>query len=85
MSGKKSFIKSMFTDCKTGDVSSKRVIGFIGFVSLLAIMFINALYSKSVSPSRELIDAIQYIVIATIVGTSAEKFVKDKGNDGPTI
>jgi len=75
----------MFTDCKTGDVSSKRVIGTVGFVSLLVIMFINALYSKSIAPSRELVDAIQYIVIATIVGTSAEKFVKDKGNDDPTI
>ena len=78
---KKNFIKSMLSDCRSGEVSIKRVIGFAGFVALLVIMFINALYSKSVSPSRELIDAIQYIVIAALFGTSVDKFAKHKDNE----
>jgi len=85
MANKKSFIKSMLTDCKTGEVSSKRVIGFIGFLSLLVLMFINALYSKSVAPANVLVDAITYIVIAALFGTSAEKFVKDKKPNEPEI
>ncbi len=73
---KKNFIKSMLSDCHSGEVSSKRVIGFIGFFALLIIMFINALYSKSIAPSKELIDAIEYIVIAALFSTSVEKFAK---------
>ena len=85
MSKKKGFIKSMLTDCKSGEVSSKGVIGFIGFLSLLTIMFINALYSKSVAPSTQLIDAIEYIVIAALFSTSVEKFAKDKKSDDTEI
>lgn len=75
---KKNFLKSMLSDCHSGEVSSKRVIGFVGFFALLLIMFINALYSKSVAPSKELIDAIEYIVIASLFSTSVEKFAKSK-------
>lgn len=82
MATKKSFIKSMLTDCKSGEISSKRVIGFVGFFSLLLIMFINALYSKSIAPSSPLIDAIEYIVIAALFGTSLEKFANgEKSKD----
>lgn len=75
---KKNFLKSMLSDCHSGEVSSKRVIGFIGFFALLLIMFINALYSKSITPSKELIDSIEYIVIAALFSTSIEKFAKTK-------
>lgn len=81
MANKKNFMKSMFTDCRSGEVSMKRVIGFVGFFALLLIMFINALYSKSIAPSRELIDAIQYIVIAALFGTSVDKFAKHKNTN----
>jgi hypothetical protein len=72
----KSFLQRMLSDARSGDVSSKRVIGFVGFVSLLIIMFINALWSKSVAPANYLVDAIQYIVIAAMFGTVADKFSK---------
>jgi hypothetical protein len=85
MATKKGFIKSMLSDCKSGEVSSKRVIGFIGFLSLLLILFINALYSKSIAPTAPLIDAIKYIVIAALFGTSVEKFAKDKNTNEPEI
>jgi hypothetical protein len=76
MAKKKNFMMSMVSDCRSGDVSIKRVIGFTGFFALLIIMFINALYSKSIAPSKELIDAVQYIVIAALFGTSVDKFAK---------
>jgi hypothetical protein len=85
MSTKKSFIKSMLTDCKSGEVSSKRVIGFIGFLCLIIIMFINSLYPKSIAPSAILVDAIKYIVIGALFSTSVEKFAKDPQDKEPEI
>jgi hypothetical protein len=85
MANKKGFIKSMLTDCKSGEVSSKRVVGIVGFLSLLIIMFINALYPKSIAPTAVLVDAIKYIVIAALFSTSIEKFASDKKPNEPEI
>ena len=76
MAKKKNFMMSMVSDCRSGDVSIKRVIGFTGFFALLIIMFIYALYSNSIAPSKELVDAVEYIVIAALFGTSIDKFAK---------
>tara|TARA_R110000868_G_scaffold135657_2_gene348225 strand:+ start:1624 stop:1881 length:258 start_codon:yes stop_codon:yes gene_type:complete len=85
MATKKNFIKSMLADCKSGEVSSKRVIGFIGFLCLLIVMFINALYPKSIAPSDMLVDAIKYIVIGALFSTSVEKFAKEPKDKEPEI
>ena len=43
----KTFFQRMLSDAKSGDVSSKRVIGFVGFLSLLVInKMMNQLYEK---------------------------------------
>jgi hypothetical protein len=68
------FFQRMLSDSKRGDISSKRVIGVCGFVALTAMMFINALYPKSVAPSNELVSAIEYIVIAALFSASVDKF-----------
>jgi hypothetical protein len=68
------FFQRMLADSKSGDISSKRVIGVSGFIALTAMMFINALYPKSIAPSNELISAIEYIVIAALFSTSVDKF-----------
>lgn len=68
------FFQRMLADSKSGDISSKRVIGVFGFLALTAMMFINALYPKSVAPSNELISAIEYIVIAALFSASVDKF-----------
>ena len=70
----KTFFQRMLSDARSGDVSSKRVIGFVGFISLLVMMFVNALYSKSIAPAEYLVDAIEYIVIAAMFSTTADKF-----------
>jgi len=83
----KNFFQRMLSDAKSGDVSSKRVIGFVGFMSLLVIMFVNALYSKSIAPAEYLVDAMEYIVIAAMFGTVADKFSNQqkKQDDEPTV
>lgn len=87
LSKSKNFFQRMLSDARSGDVSSKRVIGIVGFVSLLVIMFINALYSKSIAPAEYLVDAIEYIVIAAMFGTVVDKFSNHakKQDDEPTV
>lgn len=87
LSKSKNFFQRMLSDARSGDVSSKRVIGVVGFVSLLVIMFINALYSKSIAPAEYLVDAIEYIVIAAMFGTVVDKFSNHakKQDDEPTV
>ena len=87
LSKSKNFFQRMLSDARSGDVSSKRVIGFVGFLSLLVIMFINALYSKSIAPVEYLVDAIEYIVIAAMFGTVVDKFSNHskKQDDEPTV
>jgi len=68
------FFQRMLSDSRSGDISSKRVIGVCGFIALTAMMFINALYPKSIAPSSELISAIEYIVIAALFSASVDKF-----------
>ena len=77
----KSFMHRLLSDSRSGDVSSRRVIGVVGFLALTAMMFINALYPKSIAPDEHLISAVEYIVIAAIFSTTADKFSKREKND----
>jgi hypothetical protein len=58
------------------DVSSKRVIGTIGAIVLFTTMVINSFSPKDISPSKELVEAVEYITIAMFFGTAIEKFAK---------
>jgi hypothetical protein len=71
----------MLSDSRSGDVSSRRVIGVVGFLALTVMMFVNALDPKSVAPDEHLVAAVEYIVIAAILGTTADKFSKREKND----
>ena len=83
MAERNKFMKSMLSG---GDVSVKRVIGFLGFICLLVVMFINALYPKTVAPVPVLVNAIEYIVIAALFGTSIEKFAnRNKPEDSEQV
>lgn len=68
------FFYRMLSDSKSGDVSSRRVIGVVGFFSLVIMMFINSLYPKTIAPNEHLVSALEYIIIACIFGTTADKF-----------
>ena len=62
----KKFLIDMFSS-KEG-VSHKRVLGALGFLSLIVYMFIH---QDIVS-----VEAVEYVMIAYGLGTVAEKFVK---------
>lgn len=71
------FLKSMLSDSKSGEVSSKRVVGFVGFLFLSVTMVINSFFSEEIAPSRELVSAVEFIVIASLFGTSLDKFANN--------
>ena len=58
------------------EVSSKRVIGTIGAIVLFTTMVINSFSPRDISPSKELVEAVEYITIAMFFGTAIEKFAK---------
>lgn len=62
----KRFLINMFSS--KGTTSHKRVLGALGFISLIIYMFI---YHDTVS-----VEAVEYVTIAYSLGTVAEKFVK---------
>jgi len=59
-----------------GQISHKRVLGTIGFLSLATTMTINGLNPKEFQPSAELITAVEWLTMSTIFGTVVEKFSK---------
>lgn len=58
------------------EVSSKRVIGVLGALVLFGTMIANSFSPKDVAPSKELVEAVEYITIAMFFGTAVEKFAK---------
>jgi hypothetical protein len=74
------FIKSMLSDSKSGEVSSKRVIGFLGFLFLAVTMVVNSFFSEEIAPSKELVSAVEFIVIASLFGTSIDRFARSNSN-----
>ena len=57
-----------------GSVSSKRVIGFLGFLFLAGTMTANSFSPVEIAPSAELVEAVKYITIAALFGNTVEKF-----------
>ena len=58
------------------EVSSKRVIGVGGALVLFVTLVANSFSPKDVAPSKELVEAVEYITIAMFFGTAIEKFAK---------
>lgn len=71
----KSFFIKMWSDDK-GLLSHKRILGSFGFVMLTLTMSANALYPKELTPSTELITAVEWLTISSLFGTVVEKFAK---------
>jgi hypothetical protein len=70
----KKFLSNLFG---VGDeVSSKRVVGIVGAFTLFVTMFVNSFFDHNIAPSKELVDAVQYITIAMFGFTSIDKFSK---------
>jgi len=74
----KDFFKNMFSNSQ--GTSHKRVLGTIGFISLVVFLFTCKEPHK-----EEAISAIEYLTIATVFGTVVEKFApKNKETNGDT-
>lgn len=58
------------------DVSSKRFIGVLGALVLMGTMIANSFSPMEVAPSKELVEAVEYLTIAMFFGTAIEKFAK---------
>lgn len=58
------------------EVSSKRVIGVLGALVLFSTMVANSFSPTEIAPSKELVEAVEYITIAMFFGTAIEKFAK---------
>lgn len=70
----KEWINKLLSD---GDgVSSKRLIGILGAVVLFGTMIANSFSALEIAPSKELVEAVEYITIAMFFGTAIEKFAK---------
>jgi len=64
----KNFFASMFSNSE--GTSHKRVLGTIGFLSLVVFLFVTTPDQKN-----NAIEAIEYMTIAMVFGTVIEKFV----------
>jgi hypothetical protein len=72
-----SFVKSMLSEAE-GVISSKRVIGFLGFLSLAVTMIVNSFYDANIAPSVDLVEAVEFITIGALFGTSLDKIMGKK-------
>lgn len=60
---------------ESGVISSKRVIGFTGFLILAITMVINSFFDANIKPSAELVEAVEFITIGALFGTSLDKIL----------
>lgn len=70
----KQFFMTMFSNNE--GTSHKRVLGTIGFISLIVFLFTSGETHKA-----EAVSAVEYITIATVFGTVVEKFANNKNKD----
>jgi len=70
----KKFIIDMVSDSHTNSILSKRVIGTLGFLLIAISMLINSYIPYAKPIQAELISAIEFITIAALFGTTADRF-----------
>lgn len=68
----------MLTDPLSGDISTKRTIGILGFLFLAGTMVVNSFSNREIGPVPELVNAVEYITIAALFGTSLDKVMIKK-------
>lgn len=73
-----SYAKSMLSESE-GVISSKRVIGFLGFLVLAITLIMNSFTDINIAPSSDLVEAVEFITIGALFGTSLDKIMSKKG------
>ena len=67
------FMKELISSSQ--NVSSKRVVGIVGFIALLATFLYDAFSGKQLILNVEVVKAIEYITIGALFGTSLDKIM----------
>ena len=65
-----------------GEISSKRVVGIVGALILFTTMVLNVMNPRDIAPSKDLISAVQFVVIACLGFTSIDKFANKDNAEG---
>jgi hypothetical protein len=76
------FILSMVSDPEGTGISSKRVVGVVGFLAILVIAAVDLFTQYSVS--EFIFDGLMYIVIACFFSNAIESFSKRTGQASGT-
>ena len=63
-----------------GEFSSKRFVGIIGAFVLFGTLAHNSTTPTDIAPSKELVQAVEWVVILTLGFTSIDKFSNGKNN-----
>ena len=63
-----------------GQFSSKRFVGIIGAFVLFGTMAHNSMSPQDIAPSKELVEAVEWVTILTLGFTSIDKFSKKDEN-----
>jgi hypothetical protein len=66
-----------------GEFSSKRFVGIIGAFVLYGTLAYNSTTHQDIAPSKELVEAVEWVTILTLGFTSIDKFSNGKNNTGP--
>ena len=64
-----------------GEFSSKRFVGIIGAFVLYGTLAYNSTTHQDIAPSKELVQAVEWITILTLGFTTIDKF----GNNGKQV
>ena len=63
-----------------GEFSSKRFVGIVGAFVLFGTLAHNSTTPTDIAPSKELVQAVEYIAIFSLGFTSFDKFSNGKNN-----
>jgi len=63
-----------------GEWSSKRFVGIIGAFILYGTLAYNSTTHQDIAPSKELVEAVEWVTILTLGFTSIDKFSNGKNN-----
>jgi len=78
---KKEMLRNMMSD-ERGQLSSKRILAYICTLTLCVVMILNSIFTKTITPSAELVNAVMMIACTCIGSTAVDKF-SYKGEPNP--
>jgi len=64
-----------------GEWSSKRFVGIIGALVLFTTLVLNSYSHIDIAPSKELVEAVEWITILSLGFTSIDKFNGNKKDE----